>query len=209
MKAENEKRVDGKKRVSSSIAKKVALTLLLKPASTTASNKLSPRTFNKDTEYLYISIDSASRRCIRIPHVTRTGTKGTGSSTQSGSIVFLQTWNSIHKTTTDGRWEMLYASTPPAKNLVPCTDYTSLRCVPAAAYHITEQYSKMGNTKSGKHFTKSQWSLARTFSSFWEAALKTERRCFSKVILINIKFYTQDIKVYGLLRNRGQIFEKS
>ena len=64
----------------------------------------------------------------------------------------------------------------------------SLRCVLAAEHHTAEQYSKTGRTKQRKHFSRSDLSL-NTLKDFLkipslrEAALETERRCFSKVIL--------------------------
>ena len=65
---------------------------------------------------------------------------------------------------------------------------SSLRCVSAAEHQMVEQYSKMCKTKPLKHLPRSSlsWNTCQDFlkiPSHWEAALETERRCFSKVIL--------------------------
>ena len=92
---------------------------------------------------------------------------------------------------TDRRCSREYSNTPPVKKLEPLTTRSnSLRCVSAAKHHTAEQYSKTGRTKFLKHFPSSSHSW-NTFAmqdflkipSRWEAALETERRWFSKVIL--------------------------
>ena len=55
-------------------------------------------------------------------------------------------------------------------------------------HHTAEQYSKTGKTKPQKHLPMSNlsWNTRQDFlkiPSLWEAALETERRCFSKVNL--------------------------
>ena len=65
---------------------------------------------------------------------------------------------------------------------------SSLRCVSAAIDHTAEQNSKTGKTKPQKHRPMSivSWNTRHDFlkiPSLWEAALETERRCFSKVNL--------------------------
>ena len=80
-------------------------------------------------------------------------------------------------------------TTPPVKKLAPLTTRTrSLRCVLAAEHHTAEQYSITGRTKLQKHLPRSKlsWKTCQHFLKIlclWEAALETERRCFSKVIL--------------------------
>ena len=68
------------------------------------------------------------------------------------------------------------------------TRSSSLRCVSAAEHHNAEQYPRTGRTKPRKHLPRSNlsWNTCQDFlkiPSRWEAALETECRCFSKVIL--------------------------
>ena len=78
---------------------------------------------------------------------------------------------------------------PPAKKQAPLTTRSSsLRCVSVAEHHTAEQYSKIGKTKPQKHLPMSNltWNTRQDFlkiPSLWEAALETERRCFSRVNL--------------------------
>ena len=63
----------------------------------------------------------------------------------------------------------------------------SLRCVSAAGNHTGEKYSKTGRTSPRKHLPRSNqsWNTRQDFiklPNLLEAALETERRCFSKVI---------------------------
>ena len=75
------------------------------------------------------------------------------------------------------------------KKLAPLTMQSSyLRCISAAEHQTAEQYSKTGKTKLLKHLPRSSlsWNTWKDFlqiPSCWEAALETERRYFSKVIL--------------------------
>ena len=83
---------------------------------------------------------------------------------------------------------MSHSNTPPIRNRVPPTSRSSsLRSASAAEHHTAEQYSKTGRTKPRKHLLRSdlQWNTLQDFlkiPSLCEAALETERRCFSKVI---------------------------
>ena len=80
---------------------------------------------------------------------------------------------------------------PQCKKLAPLTTRSSnLRCISAAEHQTAEQYSKTGKTKPLKHLPRSylylSWNTCQDFLKIpnrWEAALETERRCFSKVIL--------------------------
>ena len=115
---------------------------------------------------------------------------------------------------------MSHSNTPPVRNRAPLTERcSSLRCVSAAEHHTAGQYSKTGWTKPRKHLTKSDLSWNTRYKDFvkitslWEAALETERRYFSKVILesnvtqnitnstpskikfISIFYYMIDIKI--------------
>ena len=86
-------------------------------------------------------------------------------------------------------WERLQLSTPPAKKQAPLTTRSSsLRCVSVAEHHTAQQYSKTGKTKPQNYLPMSNlsWNTRQDFlkiRSLWEAALETERRCFSKVNL--------------------------
>ena len=83
---------------------------------------------------------------------------------------------------------MSHSNTPPVRNRTPLTARSSsLRCVSAAEHQTAEQYSKSGRTKPRKHLPRSalSWNTRQDFlkiPSLCEAALKTERTCFSKVI---------------------------
>ena len=62
-----------------------------------------------------------------------------------------------------------------------------IRCVSATEHQTAEQHSKTGRTKHRKHLASSDlsWNTSKDFlkiPSLWEAALETERRCFSMVI---------------------------
>ena len=95
---------------------------------------------------------------------------------------------SLHRTATDRWWEMSHSNTPPVKNRAPVTARSSsLRCVSAAEHQTAKQYSKTGRTKPIKHLPRSDlsWNTCQDIlkiPSLWEAALETERRCFSKAI---------------------------
>ena len=84
---------------------------------------------------------------------------------------------------------MSHSYIPPVRNRAPLTTRSSsLRCVSAAEHHTVEQYYKTGNTKPRKHLSRSDlsWNTREDLvkiPSFWEAALETKRRCFSKVSL--------------------------
>ena len=84
---------------------------------------------------------------------------------------------------------MSHSNTPPVRNRTPLTTRSSsLRCASAAEHHTAEQYSKTGRAKHRKHLPRSDlsWNTRQDFltlPSLWEAALETERRCFSKIIL--------------------------
>ena len=77
----------------------------------------------------------------------------------------------------------------PVKKLAPrTTRSSSRRCVSAAEHQTAEQYSKTGKTKPLKYLPRSSlsWNTWQDFlkiPSRWEAALETERICFSNVIL--------------------------
>ena len=77
----------------------------------------------------------------------------------------------------------------PVRKLAPLTTRSSsLRCVSATEHYNAEQYSKMDRTKPRKHLPRSDlsWNTRLDFlktKSLWEAALETERWCFSKLIL--------------------------
>ena len=94
----------------------------------------------------------------------------------------------MHNTATDRRCARSHSNTPPVKKLAPLTTRpSSLRCV-SAAKQTAEQYSKTGKTKPQKHLPRSSfpWNTCQDFlkiPSRSEAALETERSCFSKVIL--------------------------
>ena len=76
----------------------------------------------------------------------------------------------------------------PVRNRAQLTArFTSLWCVSAAEHQTAKQYSKTGRTKPRKHLSRSDlsWNTRHDFlkiPSLCEAALETERRCFSKVI---------------------------
>ena len=96
---------------------------------------------------------------------------------------------SIHNTATDRHCARSHSNTPPVNKLAPRTMWSSsLRCVSAAEHHTAEQYSKTSKTKPQKRLPRSSLSL-NTCQDFLkipsrrEAALETERGCFSKVIL--------------------------
>ena len=85
------------------------------------------------------------------------------------------------------------------------TRSSSFRCVSAAEHHTTEQDSKTGQTKIRKHLARSNLSLNTRqdllkIPSFWDAAMETERRCFSNVHL-GIKCLSQYNKVVRLLQH--------
>ena len=69
------------------------------------------------------------------------------------------------------------------------TRSSSLMRVSAAEHHTAEQYFTTGRTKHRKHLSRNvrSWKTARISLryklSLWKAALETERRCFSNVIL--------------------------
>ena len=83
---------------------------------------------------------------------------------------------------------MSHSYTTPVRNRAPPpARSSSLRCVSAAEYQPAEQYSKTGRTKPRNHLPRSDlsWNTRQDFlkiQSFCEAALETERSCFSKVI---------------------------
>ena len=80
-------------------------------------------------------------------------------------------------------------STPSAEKEAPLTTWSSsLRCLSAAEHHTAEHYSKTAKAKPRKHLPMSNlsWNTRQDFlkiPSLSEAALETERRCFSKVNL--------------------------
>ena len=80
-----------------------------------------------------------------------------------------------------------HSNTPQVRNRAPLTaPSSSLRCVSAAQHQTAEQYSKTGRTKPRKHLPRSDLSCNTRqdflkIPSLYEAALETERRCFSKV----------------------------
>ena len=84
---------------------------------------------------------------------------------------------------------MSHSNTPPVRNRALLTARSSsLRCVSAAEHQTAEHYSKTGRTKGRKHIPRSDltWNTRQDLvkiPNLWEAALETERRCFSKVIL--------------------------
>ena len=83
---------------------------------------------------------------------------------------------------------MSHSNTPPVRNRAPLTArYSSLRGVSAAEHQTAEQYSKAGRTKPRKHLPRSALSSNTSLDflkipGLCEAALESERRCFSKVI---------------------------
>ena len=83
---------------------------------------------------------------------------------------------------------MSHLNTPPVRNRAPLTARSSsLMRVSAAEHQTAEQYSKTGRTKPPKHLPISDlsWNTRQDFlkiPSLCEAALETERRCFSKAI---------------------------
>ena len=76
----------------------------------------------------------------------------------------------------------------PVRNRAPLTARSSsLRCVSAAEHQTEEHYSKTGRTKPRTHLPRSDlsWNTRQDFlkiPSLWEAALETDRWCFSKAI---------------------------
>ena len=84
---------------------------------------------------------------------------------------------------------MSQSNTPPVRNQAPLTAWSSsLRCVSSAEHQTAKQYSKTGRTKPQSHLPRSNisWNTRQDFlkiPGLWEAALETETRCFSKVIL--------------------------
>ena len=87
------------------------------------------------------------------------------------------------------RWVMTRSNTPSVRKRAPLTKRSSsLRCVSATEHHTAEQCYKTGKTKPWKHLPRSDlsWNTRQDFlkiPSLWEAALETERRFVSKVIL--------------------------
>ena len=87
---------------------------------------------------------------------------------------------------------MSHSNTPPVRNRAPLTARSSsLRCVSAAEQQTAEQYSKTCRTKPRKHLPRSDLYLNThqdflKIPSLGEAALETERRCFSKFIIESI-----------------------
>ena len=129
-------------------------------------------------------------RCAtRAPRVTHTGTHGLGRAPLSGCTGLHLIWYSIHSTAMGRRWAMSHSNTPSVKNRAPLSARSSsLRCVYAGDHHTAEQYSKTGRTKPRKHLPRIylSWNTRQDFlkiQSLSEAALETERRCFSKVTL--------------------------
>ena len=115
---------------------------------------------------------------------------GPGSASLSGCIGLHLILYSIHWTATDRRWAMSHSTTPLVRNRAPLTARSSsFRCVSAAEHHTAEQYSnKTVRTKPQNHLSISDpsWNTRQDYlkiPSLWEAALETERRCFSKVSL--------------------------
>ena len=78
---------------------------------------------------------------------------------------------------------MSHSNTPPVRNRALLTARSSsLRCVSAAEHQTAEQCSKTGRTKPRKHLPRSARQDFLKIPSLCEAALETERRCFSEVI---------------------------
>ena len=86
-------------------------------------------------------------------------------------------------------WAISHSNTPPVRNRASLTARSSsLRCVSVAEHQTAEQYSKTGRTKPRKHLPRNDlsWNTRQEFlniRNLSEAAMETERRCFSKVIL--------------------------
>ena len=82
---------------------------------------------------------------------------------------------------------MSHLNAPPVRNQASLTAWSSnLRCVPTAEHHAAEQYSKTLRKKNEKKTGNLSWNTHQDFfkiPSLREAALETEQRCFSKVIL--------------------------
>ena len=137
---------------------------------------------------------SAARRCISVPMCDQ-------STACNPHWHILSRWSTIkmvHRVTPDliKHTQDCHVSTMsnvtlkhiPVRNLSPLTARSSsLRCVSAAKHQTGEQYSKTSRTKPRNHLPRSHlsWSTRQDFlkiPSPWEAALETERRCFSNVI---------------------------
>ena len=86
-------------------------------------------------------------------------------------------------TATDRRWTIIRSSTHQFKknDTLIMQRSSSFRCVSAAEHHTAEQWAKTGRTKPPK--ASLSLNTRQDFlkiPSLWEAALVTERRCFSK-----------------------------
>ena len=97
----------------------------------------------------------------------------------------LQHTSQCHKSTMSN---IILKHTPRKKLVTADCTVQSLRCVSAAARHTAKQSTNTSSTKPRKHLLWSNllWNCRQDFlkiPSLWEAALETEHRCFSKVIL--------------------------
>ena len=140
--------------------------------------------FQSQAVHMYADVQSEPSQ-----RVTKTGTCGPCRAPLRGCIRLHPILYSIHSTATDWRWVMSHANKHPVRNRTPLTTRSScLRRVSATDHHTAEQYSKTGWTKPWTRLTSSDlsWNTRQDFlkiPSLWEAALETERRYFSNVIL--------------------------
>ena len=135
-------------------------------------------------------------RCaIKVPRVTRTGTQGKCRAPQSGCIglhltrsdytYLVQHTQHCHRSTM-GKITVKHATSEKAGT----TDYTAATskvCIGSQTPHCRTVFQN-GKTKPQKHLPMSNqsWNTRQDFlkiPSLREAALETERRCFSKVNL--------------------------
>ena len=98
--------------------------------------------------------------------------------------------NSMHNTATDRRRARLHSKTPPAnKSNTPYNSAQKFKVWIGSWAHLAEQYSKSGRMKLQKILegpANHEILAMQDFlmlPSLWAAALETERRCLSKVIL--------------------------
>ena len=109
-----------------------------------------------------------------------------GNAPLRGCIRFLLILNNIHNIATYRWWARLHSKTPVAKKSEFLTTQTcNLRCESSGYHHTAEQYSKTGRAKLKKYLRRSDRSCLYflIIPSIRAAALDTEWRCFSMVIL--------------------------
>ena len=109
---------------------------------------------------------------------------------------------SIHKTATDRRLEMLNSSTSPARKLAQMTTLSKSQRFLRKPWSVVEVKSPEALHQERRIMQCSSGLLK--IPSLWEAALETERRCVSKVILssnVTPKISRSTLRLYRLLQN--------